>query len=118
MRKLTLLCAQACHLVEKLNFQILFLVQGNGKRRICIAEENGRSLNSSRTLFYVPILEYQFFLTSLMPAAPHEKIATQATAPAEVLCETAWGILISNDLRAGSSFPIQHSHYVAFDESL
>jgi hypothetical protein len=63
MRKLTILCTQACHLVEKLNFQILFVVQGNGKRRICNVEKNGRSLDSSRTLFYVPVLEYHFFFS-------------------------------------------------------
>ena len=60
MRKLTLLCSQACHVVEKLDLQILFVVQGNGKRRICNVEKNGRSLDSSRTLFYVPVLQYQF----------------------------------------------------------
>ena len=113
MRKLTLLCAQACHLVKKLNFQILFVVQGNGKRRICNVEKNGRSLDSS----HVPALEYQFFSHVVNAINPPWEDRNSGYCPAEVLCETAWRILISNDLRAASSFPIQHCHYVAFDES-
>ena len=93
IRKLTLLCSQACHLVEKFNLQILFVVQGNGKRRICNVEKNGRSLDSSRirsslSMFYVPVLQYQKYLLTLLTPRLHEKIATQATVPAEVLCET------------------------------
>ena len=45
--KLTLLYAQACHPVEKLNLRILFVVQSNGKRRICNVERNGRSLDNT-----------------------------------------------------------------------
>ena len=44
--------AQACHLVERFNLQILFVVQGNGKRGICNVEKNGWSLDSSMTLLY------------------------------------------------------------------
>ena len=42
--KTNLLCAQACQLVEKLGLQILFIVQGYRKRRICDVEKNGWSL--------------------------------------------------------------------------
>ena len=64
--KLTLLCAQACHLVEKLNLRILFVVQSNGKRRICNVERNGRSLDSSpnpfiRVSMSLPVLQYPIF---------------------------------------------------------
>jgi hypothetical protein len=88
MRKLTLLCAQACHLVEKLNLQILFVVQGNGKRRICNVEKNGRSLDRAPEPCSMSLsFEYQFFSHDVVLPALHEKIATpsQATAPAEVL---------------------------------
>ena len=49
MRNLTtsIVYRQACHLVEKLNVRILFIVQSNGKRRICKVERNGRSLDRS-----------------------------------------------------------------------
>ena len=68
MKKLTTLCAQACHLVEKLNLQVLLVVQGNGKRRICNVEKIGRSLIAPESVHpcpYVPVLQYQFFLTLL-----------------------------------------------------
>ena len=86
MRKLILLSAQACDLVGKFNLQILFFVQGNGKRRICNVEKNGRtrSLNSSR-IRSCSMPNNKFLFSH--PDTFHEKIATQVTVPAEVLCE-------------------------------
>ena len=42
-----LTCPQACHLVEKINVQALFIVQSNGKRRICNIKKISWSLDSS-----------------------------------------------------------------------
>ena len=61
MRKLTLLCAQACHLVERLNLRILFIVQSNRKRRICNVERYGWSLDGSTnplSMSMLPVLQY------------------------------------------------------------
>ena len=47
MRKklVLILFSQACHLVERYDLQILFVVPGNGKRGICNVEKNGWSLD-------------------------------------------------------------------------
>ena len=71
-------CAQACHLVEKLNLWILFVMQSNGKRRICNVERNGRSLDSEASpspfihVPYVPLCHcfenmQLFFLALALP---------------------------------------------------
>ena len=63
--KTNLLCAQACHLVEKFNLQILFVVQGNGKRRIFNVEKIGWSLDrySRWNPVLCPCLGVPFFLS-------------------------------------------------------
>lgn len=51
-----LLCPQTCHLVERFDLQILFVVQSNGKRRICNIKKTSRSLDSSvYTLACLPL---------------------------------------------------------------
>ena len=71
-------CAQACHLVEKLNLWILFVMQSNGKRRICNVERNGRSLDSEASpspfihIPYVPLplfWEYPIIFSRFTTAA-------------------------------------------------
>ena len=81
-----LLYAQACHLVEKLNLWILFLVQSNRKRRICDVERNGWSLDTrSLTESFNPL-----FLTLPLSAEVFYLLSEIATRR---------GFLMSNDLR-------------------
>lgn len=51
-----LLCPQTCHLVERFDLQILFVVQSNGNRRICNIKKLSRSLiyTSLVSPFYHP----------------------------------------------------------------
>jgi hypothetical protein len=52
-------CFQACHLVEKIDLQILFVVQSNGKRGICNIKKISWSLDSSVnpvTCLYLPCI--------------------------------------------------------------